>query len=234
MAILRQGSRGAAVREVQELLNRRLGGGTRLTPDGEFGARTRAAVLRFQQESWLIADGEVGPCTLNALKGSERYAYLHRVRLVPQWTQTTCWSAATAMLTGQQACMAAGPATATQEVGLLNDSELDDPANMRRFAAYHRLTLVPGATWLPDGLANFLSRGPIMINTLWDVAGYASRAGSPGHMRVVAGIRGDGTPQATTLRIYDPWPPMRGTIASYNYARLIRATPLTTYQILHR
>jgi hypothetical protein len=136
------------------------------------------------------------------------------------------------MVTGQVACMSAGPATATAEAGLMNDSELDTPENMRRFAAFHHLTLVPGATWMPDGLANFLSARPIMINTLWDPAGYAARQGSSGHMRVVAGIRGDGTPGGTTLRVYDPWPPNRGNISSMIYSRLIRSTPLATYQIL--
>jgi len=234
MTVLRMGSRGTEVRELQELLNQKVRPSPNLAVDGSFLDRTRSAVQAFQRANWLVADGEAGPCTMAALRGTEKYAYLHSVRLVPQWTPTTCWSAATAMLTGQLACMSAGPATATVGDGLWNDSDLDTPENMRKFAAFHHLTLVPGMTWMPDGLAGFLRRGPIMINTLWDVAGYTSRQGSSGHMRIVAGIRGDGTPEGTTIRVYDPWPPNRGDISSKIYSTFITRTPLATYQILHR
>lgn len=234
MSVLRLGSRGNEVRELQELLNRNLTPNPHLAGDGDFQQRTKDAVVAYQRANWLVADGEAGPCTMAALRGTESYVYLHPVQLVPQWTTTTCWSAATAMLLGRAACMSAGPATATAADGLWNDSDLDTPENMRRFADYHHLTLVPGATWMPDGLAGFLQRGPIMINTLWDVEGYVERRGSSGHMRVIAGIRGDSTPEGTTIRLYDPWPPNRGAISSRIYSGFIRATPAATYQILHR
>ena len=38
--------------------------------DGAFGARTRAAVLHYQRQAGLSADGVVGPLTLAALRGS--------------------------------------------------------------------------------------------------------------------------------------------------------------------
>ncbi|HVM26700.1 MAG TPA: NlpC/P60 family protein [Mycobacteriales bacterium] len=57
---LRQGSRGAAVTELQ----RRLGG---LAADGVFGPRTRSAVVAFQSSRGLAADGVVGPRTWAAL-----------------------------------------------------------------------------------------------------------------------------------------------------------------------
>ncbi len=59
--LLRQGSAGAAVADVQ----RRLG----ITADGIFGRRTRAAVIRFQSSRGLVADGIVGPRTRAALAG---------------------------------------------------------------------------------------------------------------------------------------------------------------------
>ena len=58
------GCMGGGVRELQTGLNR---WGTRLTVDGRFGPITEEAVLRFQQEQGLEADGVVGPQTWRAL-----------------------------------------------------------------------------------------------------------------------------------------------------------------------
>ena len=57
---LRVMDRGPAVRRLQELLNAR---GADLSPDGIFGVMTRDAVIRFQSENDLDADGIVGPAT---------------------------------------------------------------------------------------------------------------------------------------------------------------------------
>ena len=63
--ILAQGDRGAAVRELQTLLNAK---GANLLIDGDFGATTKAAVVKFQQQNGLIADGIVGASTWAALR----------------------------------------------------------------------------------------------------------------------------------------------------------------------
>ena len=60
--LLRRGSRGAAVRTLQQ----RLGG---LVVDGIFGPRTEARVRAFQQRNGLVVDGIVGPRTWAALTG---------------------------------------------------------------------------------------------------------------------------------------------------------------------
>lgn len=69
--LLRQGVIGEEVARLQEALIR--GGyrdalGNTLAMDGNFGQRTREAVLAFQQANGLKADGVVGPQTLDALK----------------------------------------------------------------------------------------------------------------------------------------------------------------------
>lgn len=57
--VLKIGQSGDLVRILQELLN--------IVPDGEFGNDTRSAVLKFQKEKGLKADGIVGPLTWLAL-----------------------------------------------------------------------------------------------------------------------------------------------------------------------
>ena len=60
--MIRQGSTGVAVQELQQKLNN--GGATPpLVVDGIFGSKTRAAVVAFQNAHGLDADGIVGPLT---------------------------------------------------------------------------------------------------------------------------------------------------------------------------
>ncbi|MEM6307646.1 MAG: peptidoglycan-binding protein, partial [Pseudomonadota bacterium] len=64
-AMLQQGSRGDAVRDLQRKLNQ-LGMG--LVVDGKFGPGTTAAVKSFQIRAGLTPDGIAGPATLRALE----------------------------------------------------------------------------------------------------------------------------------------------------------------------
>lgn len=78
---LRVGIRNDAVRLVQEHLNEVLAGTpgfARLGPDGAFGGKTEAAVIRFQKARQLRADGVVGPITAKAL-GFTQYTSLQRL-----------------------------------------------------------------------------------------------------------------------------------------------------------
>ena len=65
MIVLRKGSRGEAVRSLQEKLNRL--GYDCGTPDGVYGAHTYTAVLQFQQDFALNQDGIAGEKTQKAL-----------------------------------------------------------------------------------------------------------------------------------------------------------------------
>ncbi len=56
---LREGDKGNDVKELQRRL--------KLAADGEFGPRTKAAVVAFQKSKGLTADGVVGPKTAAAL-----------------------------------------------------------------------------------------------------------------------------------------------------------------------
>lgn len=58
--ILKVGSKGAAVKELQTLLG--------IAADGDFGPLTEKAVRAFQQQAGLVVDGLAGPYTLAKLK----------------------------------------------------------------------------------------------------------------------------------------------------------------------
>jgi len=62
--MLRMGSTGARVRELQALLVR---AGHALKVDGDFGPSTKAAVTAFQRSAGLTVDGVAGPETMRAL-----------------------------------------------------------------------------------------------------------------------------------------------------------------------
>ncbi len=64
-AVLRQGSKGDEVKEVQRRLKK--WGYYNGSVDGVFGAATRAAVIAFQKKNGLTADGIVGKATYQAL-----------------------------------------------------------------------------------------------------------------------------------------------------------------------
>lgn len=71
VAVLRQGSRGGEVKEVQRRL--KLWGYYKGSVDGVFGAGTRSAVLAFQKKNGLTADGVVGKATYKALGMNDSY-----------------------------------------------------------------------------------------------------------------------------------------------------------------
>ncbi len=67
MLVLKQGSKGKDVLKLQLLLNRYLKPSPKLMVDGDFGAKTKEALIRFQKEKKLTADGIAGKNTWKAL-----------------------------------------------------------------------------------------------------------------------------------------------------------------------
>lgn len=65
MPSLRPGDKGKFVRSLQVALCRK---NIVVVQDGDFGADTKAALIRFQVEKGLVADGVVGAATWNALQ----------------------------------------------------------------------------------------------------------------------------------------------------------------------
>lgn len=64
-----------AIRAIQRRLNALMYGEGKVTEDGEFGVRTRSAVLDFQAENGMAVDGVVGPKTWEALFAKEAKCY---------------------------------------------------------------------------------------------------------------------------------------------------------------
>jgi len=75
-SVLKRGSKGAAVRDLQRLLS--AAGYPVGVIDGDFGGITDKAVRRFQHEVGLVVDGRVGPQTLTALKQFNHPIEVHR------------------------------------------------------------------------------------------------------------------------------------------------------------
>lgn len=66
--VLRRGSKGQAVTDLQAKLNRSYPAYSKLTVDGDFGPATEAVVREFQRRvPGLAVDGIAGPATLRAL-----------------------------------------------------------------------------------------------------------------------------------------------------------------------
>lgn len=238
---LRVGSRGDAVRRLQEALNRKLPGPA-LRVDGDFGNGTYAAVRRFQDAAWLAVDGVAGQCTQNALFDAEAYPAVQHARpYIPQPTDTTCWAASTAMLKRSTVAsvITATPASLiAADGGLRNASNLSDwRPYTEQYARAHGLRFHAPQSWTPQGFANLVRSAPVMVDTLWSASGYTTRIptgyqGSPGHMTVVVGIRGDndGTGRGTTLMVYDPWDPQTGR-RRVSYHRWMAEVSTRTYRL---
>lgn len=67
--VMKNGSNGESVKELQKFLNDKLG--LKLTADGKLGAKTVAAIKKWQKENGLKADGIVGPKTRALMEKSE-------------------------------------------------------------------------------------------------------------------------------------------------------------------
>ena len=94
-AVLREGSRGGEVKEVQRRLKN--WGYYTGAVDGIFGAGTRRAVVAFQKKNGLTADGVVGKATYKALGMNDSYNVLNGGSGSSQYTSSDLYLMAKAI-----------------------------------------------------------------------------------------------------------------------------------------
>ena len=238
MPVLSFRSTGPRVAQLRQLLNQNIRPSPNLPAGDTFDSAVLRAVQAYQRINWLVPDGIVGPCTWNALTDNEDFmVYRPPTELIPQPTNDTCWAASTAMLTGltvDQVITEARGAGVAITNGLANDSENQTFTNTALFARTFDLTLVYPQSWLPIGLAHLMqAHGTLMVDTLWDPGEYTAGRGSSGHMRIIAGLRGDNTGEGSTMLLYDPWSPNIGKVQSVIYGPFMRRYPTSTYQLFY-
>lgn len=236
-ATLSFGSKGPEVALLQLQLN--LKGATPLLGvDGDFGSKTKTAVVAFQRAGQLTADGIVGSKTHAALsKGLNLTTITHNIGLIPQPTATTCWAASTAMMT--KSTVAAVKAKTPQvmwsdQAGLFNASETDQAVTSgAAYGRVHGLRCHAPMSWSSAGLLTALRRSPLMIDMLWKSDEYVQGKGSPGHMVVISAAVSDGG-AGTFLLVLDPWKPGVGKYTWVDYYRWVQEVPTRTYRIFER
>lgn len=143
----------------------------------------------------------------------------HKVTLVGQPTDMSCWSAAVTMITGNTFSAGPGSASVAESGGLSPDDN-----NIYTFAQSQGLRVFALQTWSVEGLINLLRNGPVAM------LGVMPRR----HSVVIAGIASEGTPDTTVLTIYDPYPVLKGQIMKVNYQQLMTTFPLSTMYMLQR
>jgi hypothetical protein len=205
MDVVQQGSLSPHVKLLQRLLNKRHVATPSLKEDGAFGPKTKTAVTTFQGQQHLKPDGVVGSQTWQRL--GIRHDITHPVRLFPQPTGMTCWSASATMILGNVS-VGPGQATLSSSGGLA-----PSPANIEVFARGLGWRVHYPQSWTVSGLASLIQRKPA-----WAVGGGSGWL----HAIVLSGLWSDGAEDGsgTLLRIHDPWPPGVGAV----YTRFYRGT----------
>lgn len=198
MRTLALGARGHEV----EYLRRLLGDAGFVSSSGcsadLFDESVERAVRAFQQaRRGLAPDGVVAPSTWLAL--GVRVWREHAIRLVPQVSDDTCWSAAASMVNGSSASIGPGQA----RLGLHDSGLRPGAENLQAFARSMGWR-VPAHTPGAMEVVHLLQRQPLWLG-LSHAHGW--------HALVLSGVYSDGAQaRRTMVRIHDPSPVGRGSI----------------------
>ena len=146
MITVRQGSRGDAVRQLQELLG--------ITADGIFGPITKAAVKDYQTANGLKADGIVGPLTWGKLLGEEGQTTVpvsSHIRPVDYKQYDSRWAAKMYSSHGDKKqtmkSSACGPTAMADVVATLIDSTVTPPILADKAMAWGDRSYSSGTNW---------------------------------------------------------------------------------------
>lgn len=139
-----------------------------------------------------------------------RFNVRFEVELVPQTSNVSCWAASTAMVVGWRDMVVLRPNEIAEGVGYWafynNDRYRVDrvlPADDLNMFEVWGLVPDTRSSYRLEDIADLLwNYGPLWVASDEDLLGSGQRAG---HIRVITGIEGDGTPAGTILYINDPW-----------------------------
>ena len=160
----------------------------------------------------------------------------HKVTLVPQFTASTCWLAAVAMLKGATT-YTPGPINSSffpKEIGGIPPQA----EYYKRLARAYRLRyaeLKPraGARKNLPQLQKLLTIAPVGVFDTQLIHGKVTP-----HATVIGAMQGNGTPSSTMLTEYDPWPVYDGKIRKISYQSWITrprylSSPTTTLCLMY-
>lgn len=121
------------------------------------------------------------------------------IKLIPQTSRVSCWATAAAMIVAwRDNVRSISPEDIARGINGWRTYFYNNglpPDNTEMFSVWGFNYDHP-QSYTVEGFASLLQGGPLWVATdLQDGA----------HVVVVAGIRGDGTPNGTILKIYDPW-----------------------------
>jgi hypothetical protein len=140
------------------------------------------------------AEAQAAPDATPAPSFDVRY----EVPLVPQQAGMSCWAAAAAMVVAWRDGVAVDPSELAAGSGRWREYQAGLQNDDSRFFEVWGLATEPAQSFSVAGFRELLERyGPLWV---------ASADAGP-HVRVVAGMSGDGGRDSTTLTILDPWEP---------------------------
>lgn len=149
-----------------------------------------------------------------AQSGPQSFSVRYDVQLVPQLTDMSCWAAGAAMLVGFRERMSVDPSEVARAAGYW--AQYKDglhPTDTQVLENVWGLKTEQAQTYTVEGFRELLETyGP-----LWT----AGAEPAP-HIRVVAGMVGDGTPDGTRLTILDPQPVGTGSRYEETYRQYER------------
>ncbi|MFY7672031.1 M12 family metallopeptidase [Tenacibaculum sp. MEBiC06402] len=143
------------------------------------------------------------------------------IQLVPQTSGMSCWAASAAMIVGWREQISIDPQDIARGVnGWESYYNNGLPADNTEMFSVWGLQYEYPQSYTVAGFASLLEAGPLWVAT--DLQNGA-------HVVVVAGIQGDGTPDGTILKVYDPWeqgmtsfrPSNRGSVYEMTYQEFV-------------
>lgn len=224
---MKRGESGHAVRLIQQSMidlgidpmavsTRKYG-----TVDGIYGGETVQAVRKYQRGKRLGDDGVVGRNTMRALDGDlprgtdnlkplpspSMYVVPGAISIFDQVAgghRMGCWAYSYAMLLSWKRRASYQPAVAIGELGepwvtRFNTNAGLSHSDTARFYRAAGMTVEPMQSYpMSEWVALLRAYGPMTLHAVTN-----SLAG--GHVRILYGVTGDGTPRGTAMMIIDPW-----------------------------